>query len=107
MLKGWKRSMARKFMLNQKKTKTEKSKEEYEKEKVWRKLFGWKVGDTCAVQLKTKKVYGKIVKLTHSHNIQDSKKIPCAVVEYETKSPISHRQVWRLSQLLEDDRNRS
>jgi len=72
---------------------------------VWRKLFGWKVGDKCAVQLKTKKVYGTIVQIAHVTVIPYGTDMPSAVVEYETKSPIPHRQVLPLCDLLEDDRD--
>lgn len=72
---------------------------------VWRKLFGWKVGDTCAVQLKTKKVYGTIVRLNHGTIIPSMIKMAIALVEYETKSPIPHRQIVPLTRLLEDDRD--
>jgi len=74
-------------------------------EEVWIKLFGWKVGDKCAVKLKTKIAYATITRLIEVTAIPYTKEIPSAIVEYETKSPIPRRQVIPLDLLLRDDRN--
>jgi len=95
--------------------------------KVIRRILGWHIGDKCAVQLKTKKVYGTVKDIGIAHyigvitgiefaNALAQRKIPprprgrprkdtqYALVEYETKSKIPHRQEIPLDELLEDDR---
>lgn len=75
--------------------------------KLFRKMIPWKVGDTCAVQLLTKKVYGVIVGFHTGRSIVEGKRdkfFHNAVVEYETKSPIPRRQQVYMKDLLEDDR---
>jgi len=75
--------------------------------KVWRKLFGWKVGDKCMIQLKTKKAYATITKVFDVIRIPDGSGIPSVLVEFETKSPIPHVQVFPITKLLEDNRDGS
>ena len=77
--------------------------------KLFRKMIPWKEGDKCAVQLKTKKVYGSIYRLGMGHEIKQGKRgklVPYAIVEYETrrKSIIPHVQMIDIRDLLEDDR---
>jgi hypothetical protein len=75
--------------------------------KLYRKLIPWKVGDTCAVQLLTKKVYAVIIRFGRGRSIVEGKRdkfFPYVEVEYETRSPIPHRQYVDMRDLLEDDR---
>lgn len=94
---------------------------------ILRRILGWQIGDKCAVQLRTKKAYGIIKDIRTAHVLKgirgdilfaavaQGKKLPkpkgrphndykYAVVEYETKSKIPHRQHIQFRDLLEDDR---
>jgi hypothetical protein len=83
--------------------------------RIFRKITGWDVGNKCAVQLKTKKVYGTIIDIKTAHVIGKPPKpkgrrpnsFTYAVVEYECKGKpaVPHRQDIPLWKLLEDDRD--
>jgi len=95
--------------------------------KVLRRICGWQVGDKCAVQGKTKKLYGTIIFIKNAYPVKALsateffqaiasgknppkpkgrllKSYQYAVVQFESKSPIPYRQNIPLDELLEDDR---